>query len=152
MSGPLDLNIDLNETDTAMPVLLPGLYDASVKSAEVSENNAKTGWNLVMQFELNEPATSVAAEERGDENDISPGFVLFKYYPMQQSDNEKAPDFKRDLAALQDACLGTERGHRGELRYTEFVGKPVTISTKIGKETNDYPASTEVKRVMARVS
>ena len=140
--NPLDLNIDLTGTDTAMPCLSDGLYNMTIKSLDKVENKAKTGFNLVAVFVTTTPATSVNAIGRGDSNDISAGFPVRKWYPLQQSENPNAPDFKRDLAVLQEACLGAT----GKFDVNQLVGKTVSVKVK-ARESDDYGWGNEVGRV-----
>ena len=140
---PLGLNIDTNEVDTSRPLLTDGIYPVLVSKAEVTPNKAGTGRNLVVTFSTLEPATSVAAESEGRSNDIAPGWMLTRYYPLQQSDNPKAPDFRVDLVKLQDACLGTKQGTRPAFNPNNFVGCKVRAAVKVRKAKLDSSGQPE---------
>lgn len=125
MSDPLNLNIDLAGVSTAMPVLPAGKYPFHLISGEVKagkDNPNKN--NLLVTFGL--------AQDVGlaDGSVLSAGFKLSKYYPLQQSDNPKAPDFKRDLCVLVDAALGTDETNRPNLgaALNDIIGRTVMAS------------------------
>ena len=139
-------NIDLSNVDTEMPVLCDGTYNFEIKEFEVAENKKKTGHNLCVKFALTTPGDSVKARERGESNDISPGFQVRKYYPLQQSDNENAPDFRRDLAVLQEAALGA-KGELNNETLEQLRGKQVAIKVKV-TDSDVYGLGNDVVRVM----
>ena len=139
-------NIDLTNVDTEMPVLCDGTYNFEIKEFEVAENKKKTGHNLCVKFALMTPGDSVKARERGESNDISPGFQVRKYYPLQQSDNENAPDFRRDLAVLQEAALGA-KGELNNETLEQLRGKQVAIKVKV-TDSDVYGLGNDVVRVM----
>lgn len=130
---PLGLNIDTNAVDTSRPLVSDGTYACRVSKAEVSPNKAGTGRNLIVEFTTTVPATSTAALAEGRSNDIAPGWKFTRYYPLQQSDNPKAPDFRVDPIKLQDACLGTKQGTRPAFNPNDFLGKEVLIVVKVRK-------------------
>lgn len=95
----LDLNVDIRDVETTMPRLQTGQYRFKIGELEVNENKAKTGRNLTVQFILDENALTTKGKP------ANPGLLVFRHYPLQQSTNPKAPDFRRDLVALIDAAL-----------------------------------------------
>ena len=140
---PLGLNINLNAVETSRPVLSPGTWPMEVKVVEIQENKAKTGRNLMVVFALADEATSTKAAEEGRTNDLSPGYVLAKYYPLQQSEHPKAPDFRVDIARLIDAAFGTSQGNRPSFSeaLSQIEGKVVAVRTKVrsSEEYGDQP-------------
>jgi hypothetical protein len=142
----LDLNIDLTDVSTTMPVLSSGLYNMVISDMEVQENKKKTGNNLVVTFKTTTAETSVQAMEKGEADDLKPGYPVKKWYPLQQSDNENAPDFRRDLAALQEAAVGS----KGLFDMDQIRGKAVAV--KIGvSDSEQYGLSNDVNRVTAPI-
>lgn len=114
-TGPLELDVDLSQVDTSFPVLVGGLKDLRVVGLARAENKAKTGFNLVVSFETTEPDTDLKG------NTVLPGYKLTSYYPLQAKEGtapDKVDGWKRNLAAFQDACLGTEQG----TRPAKFIG------------------------------
>lgn len=134
MTDPLDINVDLSNVDTTRPCLAAGAHLCRIGDAKVEQNKAQTGYNLVVPFQTIDSATSV----KGDE--IAAGHRITKWYPLQQSDNPKAPPFEVDIARLSDAALGTEQGSRPNLRelVSSISGREVIVKTKVGS-LNDLP-------------
>lgn len=149
MELPLDLDLDLNSVDTSRQIPIQGDYRARVVSADIKPNKAGTGRNLAVQFELTQNATSVQAAQQGAEGDINPGYKVTRYYPLQQSENPKAPRFEADLARLQDACLGTSLGNRPRFNPTQFVGREVIVTLRPDMDNAEFGPSCEVRGVRA---
>ncbi len=147
----LNIKIDLANVSTNMKHANVGDYPAKIDKLEVSDNKAGTGQNLLVIFKIDGPIASLDAAANGEVNDMPNGTLMRKYYPLQQSDNPKAPDFRVDLCRLVDAVYGTTDDTRPDL--TEDVlngtlGKPVMLTLKLAKPTTEYPdASTEIGRV-----
>ena len=142
---PLGLNINLDAVDTSRPVLASGTWPMGVKSIEIQENKAKNGRNLVVTFALANTATSVKAAEDGRSGDLNPGYTLTKYYPLQQSEHPKAPDFRVDIARLIDAAFGTSQGSRPTLNEAldQIQGKVVAVRTKV-RTSEEYGDQAEI--------
>ena len=97
---PLNLNVDLSKTDTSMPRLRQGNYACRIEEATiVPKKDDPSKHNLLVIF--------ATIEEGVDQigNKLEAGVQLRNYYPLQQSDNENAPDFLRGIAALFDAAF-----------------------------------------------
>lgn len=140
-SDPLGLGLDLSGVDTSRPALPEGMYVLGVKDVKREANKAQTGFNLVILFETTSDSTDVT----GDKN-IAPGFIVRKYYPLQQSDNAKAPDFKADLARLQDAIEGTEQGNRPPFNPFNYVGRQVMAKLKV-ETSDDYGTQNNISKL-----
>ena len=128
MNDPLGLNIDLAGVSTAMPVLPAAKYPMHIASVEPKQGKDDPNKrNLLVSFTTAEDVTLA------DGSIISAGFKLSKYYPLQQSDNPKAPDFRRDLAVLVDAALGTDESNRPSLgeAAASLAGRTVIASLAI---------------------
>ena len=140
-SDPLGLGLNLGDVNTSRPCLPEGIHALNIKSVEVKANKAETGRNLVVVFEtVNESVDSTG------EKTISPGFPITRYYALQQSDNEKAPDYRADLARLQDAVEGTKQGERPPFNPYNYVGKLVLARIKI-KHSDEYGDGNEIARL-----
>jgi len=139
---PLGFGFDSNEVETARPLVAPGKYPGKVKEFSIEPNSKQTGRNLVVRFEFTQdvPSCKIVDGKVGPKsitNDLKAGFTVTKWYPMQQSDNEKAPDYKEDLVRLQDAALHTKKGSRPRYNPSEFVGKDVLIGVSIQKPKDE---------------
>ena len=139
----LDANIELAGVDTSMPVLetnenLPVV----IKDVDVASNKDKTGRNLVVKF-------ATLNEERSTKGDpVNAGYPLTKYFPLQQSKNDKAPDFRRDICKLIDACFGTTQEDRPSLNsetIEALKGKELLVSVKIREATDEFDAQNEIR-------
>lgn len=132
-SDPLGLGLDLSGVDTSRPALEEGLYVLAVKDVKKEPSKKTPGnHNLLVVFETTSDATDVTGEKT-----ISPGYQIRKYYPLQQSTNDKAPDYKADLARLQDAVEGTEQGNRPPFNPFNYVGRQVLAKLKV-ENTDEY--------------
>lgn len=140
-ADPLGLGIDLSGVDTSRPALPEGMYVLEVKDVKREQNKAQTGFNLVVAF----ATTSDSPDVTGEKN-IAAGFQVRKYYPLQQSDNAKAPDFKADLARLQDAVEGTEQGNRPPFNPFNYVGRQVMAKLKV-ETTDEYGTQNNIAKL-----
>lgn len=138
----LDINVNLREVDTSMPVLEKGKYGAVIKDCEVLENKEKTGHNLKVSFATIEPGTSTKGEP------VNPGFPLSRFFPLQQSSNPKAPPFLRDICKLIDAALGTDDTTRPEnlnSALEDIKGRELTLVLTVREATDEYDATNDVR-------
>ena len=142
-------DFDPNEVDTSRPLLPAGDVQMQVKAISVvdSKNNA-TNKNLMVVFATTEPVHTP------DDKVINPGFQLTKYYPLQQSSNEKAPDYRVDLTRLIDGVLGTSAGARPRLSdaIPLMIGRNVMVSVTVrkpkpGSSEEQYGDSNEIKKI-----
>lgn len=131
MDTPLDLTIDLNGIDNSRPVLLAGVYEMVIKSVEILANKQQTGRNMLVEFATVHNETSVSGQKEGKQGDVNPGFTVRKYYPLQQSENPKAPDFRKDLCFLHDAVHGTTAANRGGLDPASYVDQHVMVKLRV---------------------
>jgi hypothetical protein len=143
-NDPLNLNIDLAGVQTAMPVLPAGKHPFVVDNAEVKPGKEDpTKRNLVVTFAL------AAVVSLADGTNINPGYKLTKFYPLQQSDNPKAPDFKRDIAVLFDAVYDTDESTRPPLTGETVMGmfgKPVLVNVTVEQDPT-YGTQNRVGRI-----
>jgi hypothetical protein len=147
-NDPLDLGLNLAGVDTSSPVLEKGLYAVTLDDVTKADNSRKDGYNLVVKWKTVQPATSVQGRAQGKDNDVNPGWTLTQWYGLQQSDNPNAPDYKKGLAALQDALEGTTM----ETRNPSFsplasIGKTVMISVDV-RDDEQRGLQNDIKRVM----
>lgn len=138
---PLGLGMDLSGVDTSRPVLPEQIHVLSIDKVEVKDNKAGTGRNLVVVFKTVNDSPDVTGAKI-----ISAGYPITKYYPLQQSENEKAPDFKADLARLQDAVEGTKQGTRGAFNPYNYTGKLVMAKLKVRKD-DEFGDSNEIVKL-----
>lgn len=141
MSDPLGLGIDLSSVDVSRPCLPEQVHVLVIDKVEVKPNKAETGRNLVVVFKTVNDSPDVTGARI-----ISAGYPITKYYPLQQSENEKAPDFKADLARLQDAVEGTKQGERPAFSPYNYTGKLVMAKLKIRKD-DEFGDSNEIVKL-----
>lgn len=144
--GPLDdLNVDITDTDTTIPRLPDCQVAAEITKATVAENSRQDGMNLVVDF-----ATLEEHEAADGKRTVNAGYPLRTWYPLQQSDNPKAPDFRIGLAELSDAALGTSQGNRPSLKemVSALPGRKVSVRIQF-EEDEQYGPSNRVRRVKA---
>ena len=128
---PLDLNLDLNDTDTSFPVLPAGTYRVSVKAVEqVASKKVVGGFNLKVTFATVNTETTVGGVKAGLTDDQAPGLTFNRWYPLQPSDNANF-DFKQGLAELQDATQGTTQGNRPPFNPAAIIGTEVNARLKL---------------------
>lgn len=139
---PIDLDIDLSQVDTSIPVLNKGIYDLKISGITREENKDKTGYNLKVKFTTTEPATST------NDKEIAPGFPMFKYYPLQkkQGGSDKF-DFRIGLASLIDACLGCMMENRPKFNSGELINKTVRANIAVVENKDDGTFQNEIKRL-----
>jgi hypothetical protein len=138
---PLGLGLDLGGVDTSRPVLPDTQHVLEVEKVEVTDNKAKTGRNLVVTFKTVNDSPDITGERI-----ISAGYKVTKYYTLQQSDNPKAPDFKADLARLQDAVEGTKQGERPPFNPYNYVGRMVLAKLKV-RTDDEYGTQNEIGKL-----
>jgi hypothetical protein len=141
-TDPLNLDVNLDDVDTSRPVLPKATYSMVVHKVEVSENKAKSGRNLIVDFATTQPHQSTK-----DVN-INPGFTVRSYYPLQASEKHPESDlWKQQLARLQDAVTGTEQGARGAFNPHEFTGQAVLLTLDI-ETSEEFGEQNRIRKVM----
>jgi hypothetical protein len=150
-NDPLGLNVNFEDVSTAMPVLVEGVYIAQIDSMTVVENAKKTGNNLLVVFKTMAPATSVHGMAEGKQDDIAAGFPLRQYFPLQANpDKPDAPDFRKNLAMLQDAVHGTDDKTRDPVFRPSTLMKQL-VALRVGVVDDDqYGKQNNIKRVSQR--
>jgi len=136
----LDLNIDLTNVDTSYPAAAIGEHHMRVTKVDRSEWAKSPGnYSLVVSFTNVEPLMATSGRE------IAPnGFIANYRLALQQSDNERAPDFKLDLAKLVESAYGEKRVLNSE-NMMGLVGKEMLVVFKAARDTT-Y-GETEIKGV-----
>ncbi len=147
MEEPLQLDIPTQEVDTAMPRLIDGDYPCRVDKQEIVPSKQGEGkHNLLVIFKTTVPAES----QKGDS--VNAGYPVRKYYPLQQSENPDAPDFRRDLCLLLDAAYNVEdpanRPNITNDTLAGLMGKEVLVKVKL-VDDEEYGWSNEVRGVNA---
>ena len=97
----------------------------------LGSKNKPGNHNLRVKFVLEEGTNATHNDEK-----VSAGYPLQRYYPLQQSDNENAPDYRRDLKALVAAALNIGKDeHVPSLKECVVEGllidKPVKLKVKL---------------------
>lgn len=138
---PLGLGMNLSEVDTSRPCLAEGVHMLSIATVTVADNKALTGKNLVVEFQTVNDSPDVSGEKI-----IGAGWKITKYYPMQQSDNPKAPDFRADLARLQDAVEKTSQGNRPVFSPFNYIGQMVVARLKV-KQDDVFGMTNEIAKL-----
>ena len=156
MSNPLSFSFSLADVDLSRPLLSAGSYLMRIASTKVEESKNKPGnFNYVVVFETTGAATSRDAALNGnaDANDIGAGYKLTKYYPLQQSDNPKAPDFRQDITRLWLAVYNakTPAEAPGFDAEADIVGKELSVTVRVAKAAPDsqYGDSNEIQKIQA---
>lgn len=140
MTDPLNLNVDLDDVSTAYPRLPSGSYPFAIEKAEVAAAKKEGNYNLLIIFSLQEAAEG----HTGDV--INTGYQVRRYYPLQQADNPDAPDFRRDIKLLLEAC-----GIEGSLTndtIPELFGKEVVCKIRLSS-SKEYGDQNDVRGVYA---
>lgn len=129
---PLDLDVDLGQVDTSMPVFPAGLYDLRVHDMTRERNKEDSGWNLVVIFCTTEDHCTM---QKPDGPPVKTGFALKRYFPLQAKSDAADPEqYKKGLAELLDAALGTslEAGDRPKFSKGLLLNKIVRATLKVG--------------------
>lgn len=147
------ITFDLNEVDTEFPVLDVQDVIAKITKLEIKDGKRPGTRNLVVSFSTVARATSLKGREAGQENDIAPGLVIIRYYPLQGNPEKPDYDFRKNLAELQDAALKTSIGNRPPFDPFDgqYEGKEVLLRVKPKKDDNSgqFIPGTDISRVKA---
>jgi len=156
MSNPLSFSFDLSTVDLSRPLLSAGSYLMRIAETKTEESKAKPGnWNYVVVFETVVAATSAKAVEDGQgvEDDIGAGFKITKYYPLQQSDNPKAPPFLQDITRLWLAVYNAKTPADAPAfdNNADIAGKEVAVTVRVAKAApgSQYGDSNEIQKIQA---
>ena len=144
----MNLNLNLKEVDTSIPVLAEGEYNMIISEVECKPSKTdETKRNLVVTFR-----TIQENPGHKPETVCGPHYPVRKYYPLQQSENPAAPDFRRDLALLFDAAFQiTDPDDRPKIesegQFEVVKQKEVRVRVSV-RDDADYGISNEVKKVL----
>ena len=139
MIDPLALNIDVNEVETGRPTIADNT-EATLEcvAAEVAENKARNGFNLVLTWKTVEELPN----SKGDGTMVPAGFTLKRWLALQPSDkvlakveelkaegktseaNKSLNRFKEDIASTLDAMFNTNKGSRPNLSQDVIAQMP----------------------------
>lgn len=137
-----DFDLDTTSVDTRPDRLESGTYDCIVKDAKVEESKKTPGnYNLHVEFATLDEANS----QKGTV--LNAGFPIHSYLPLQQSENDKAPDFKVALTKLFEAAFG-ERVRINADSITGLIGKTVKVKGKLKKD-EEYGESFNINDYLA---
>jgi hypothetical protein len=144
---PLGLNINLQEVDTSRPVLLAGEYIFEIdEMSVVDKKDDPSKKNLMAVLKL------VSDGEDLDGKPIKPGYQLRKYMPLQQSDKENAPDFRRDLVIFTCHAFGIDASQKNAHNrptsvppLNEFHGRRLKLVLTV--KDDDTGKSNEIKAI-----
>lgn len=136
-----NLNLDLKNTDISSPRLAAGKYDLEISSVDCQPSKRdESNYNLLVEFKT----TDEAPDNKG--GTLQPGYTLRRYFPLQQSPNPKAPDFKVDITKLLMAAYNVEQSECPDFNdetVSGLVGRRLTASVKL-KDDEQYGPSNEV--------
>lgn len=129
---PLDLDVDLTQVDTSMPVFPAGLVDLRIHDMTKEKQKEGDGHNLLVIFSTTEDMNTI---QKPDGPPVKAGFALRRYFPLQaKSDAADKEQWKKGLAELVDAALGTslEAGNRPGFSKGLLLNKVVRANLKVG--------------------
>lgn len=130
-------NTDLNEVDTSYPILVGGVYEFQVKSAEKKTSERTGGDYLLFQTAL---LTPDAVDINGA--NLSPGYSLRHMISLtpsaKQLENKSEEDCKKDILASLCKFLDAIMAERvWDETLESYVGLTFFAKTKVGKERTD---------------
>lgn len=129
------LNADLSGEQTAMPVLVAGLYKLLIIRAEVKTNQEKGTQYLEFQF-------STTAEARTTAGSSLPAGFRGVFARISLTTTEKYNP-RQNLARLKEAVFGTHEGPFGQ--PSDYLNKEVLAQCKPSSDPK-YGDSTEIVR------
>lgn len=139
--------VDLTQVRTAMPVLKPALHTAIVKKVDVVPNNAKTGYNMTLEYTL------VNSAEDEDGKTINPGFTVFDLISLVKTFKDDGTTVNYNplekLVAIIEAITGEKSGTMTARELVDtiksFVGQQVAFRTVIENDEK-YGKKTRIAR------
>lgn len=145
MIDPLNVDIQLGDVETSVPLLPEADYALQVAESTIDPNKDKTGLNWNLKLVTTTPATSV------DGRDVAPNFPVFTVCALQAREDSKDPDaFKRMIAQTIDAIFGTTKENRPNFNrelVDAAVGKQVLAHVFIDEYQGNK--NNKVKRLKA---
>ena len=132
---PLNLNTKLDNVDTNMPCLAPGVHPVKIAECEVVDSkNIEGQQNLKVKF----VTTDECPSQVGDT--LNPGFPVTRTIPLTES-------WLPDIVRLMEAALG-KRPKDIATGIANLPGSDLLIRTTV-RNTDDYGAQTEIKGFVA---
>jgi hypothetical protein len=131
--GPIDFGFDPNEVDTEYPIILPGVYRATVSRAEQKKKPDGTP-QIKVTFQIDD-------EVKSESGALIPGgfHKLTKTYAT----SEKARPF---LLRLHDAVHGSKKGTRPVIEPSLWEGKQILLEVKVDPDRQDPVTGHEYSR------
>lgn len=107
LNDPLNVSVETTGVDTTVPLLPEADYLVKIIESTLDVNKAQTGFNWNLKLGLVTGTTAV------DGRQVQPDFPLFFLGACQPGPESKDKEaFKRQLAAAQDAILGSDMSSR----------------------------------------
>ena len=121
-------SLDLGTVQTALPILLAGVYEVLVAKLQFDENKAKTGKLLNIELTMINPTK----DETGT-REVNPGFPLFDRISAVRTYKEDGTTVKYDpmprFAQFREAVLGDKAG--AFMPVEQYIGKKVAVRIKV---------------------
>ena len=120
---------DLSSIDTEFPALAAGDVMCVVSKVEVAPNSKQTGNNLVITLK-----TLASHENAKSGPAVNPGYPINQWISLVQTEKY---DPRPNLAAFQDAVLGTGQGSRGSFFPLEqYLDQEVLLRVRPEQDDN----------------
>lgn len=141
---PLDsqLSFNFDEVDITVPCLDKGPKALQITEAKIQSNKDNTGHNLFVEFKTLDEYPTVQG------GSLPAGQTLRRWYALQQSENPKAPDFRRDLVLLCKAALGDSVSGFSTAIVPQLINTKVIGTTRVVEDTQ-YGQQAEVRGIKA---
>ena len=145
-SDPMNFAIDLGgRVDTSMPCPAAQQAVATLASIDMQLNKKGNGNNLILKFQLDNEVPALPATD-GSPKTCPAGYSITEWLPLQQSDNPKAPDFRKKLCIVYDALAGTNDDTRpASLPFGTLQGKKVILNLE-PENSPDFGFNARIKK------
>jgi hypothetical protein len=123
----------LDEVKLGNPIIAPGIYFGRIEKADLKENNAKTGWNLNIQFKLAGEELPANAGGMVKNN----GMSLFRTVSLVPTDKYD-PD-----KVIKEVSVAV--GHLSEdTEPSDLIGKSCKVRVKYVAAEGQYDEKNEI--------
>jgi hypothetical protein len=142
--GQDPLNTPVGDIDTSFPLLAAGLYDMEIADAVVGPAKGNpTHQTLKVTLKTTHDAPDVKGQM------VNKGFPIYHHIALTPSEDMPIDKIKKNVAALGQRAGASKLSVRDLLNNpTVMKGKVVRVKVGIQKETEEYPASNQVKTYM----
>lgn len=107
MTDPLNVNLDISDTETEIPLLPAGSYPMQIVASTIEANKDNSGLNWHIKLATTQAYTAV------DGRPIAVNFPINMYPPLQAKADAADPEnYKRNIAAAVDAIFGSSKNNR----------------------------------------